>query len=272
MSRTKRSLASLIEEYQSSDIISTIEKDYSRTITGYLPLEKLRFNPISRRQFFLDKRIKDLTQSVKNNGMLSPILVREKDGIYEVCGGYKRFYVAKKLHLQEVPVSIREISDELLIYMVLSRGNKKLHDNIINKTYSYQILTQEYHVSRKDIAMISKTSVSQVTNILRLDNLDEEVKIALKKEKISYGQARVLIGLDAQVQVEFLRKILDESISVRELERQVNAYKEPSILSNEIRFIEEKEKCIVTRTEKNITLHFKSKEELDAFISNYKKD
>lgn len=268
MNKRERSLASLVEEYRSSDIISTIEKAYSREISAFVPLEKVRFNPVSRKQFFEEKRLKELTESIKNNGMLSPLLVREKDGFYEVCGGYKRFYIAKKLHLKEVPVSIREISDELMIYMILSRGNKKLHDNILNKTYAYEILTKEYHVSRKDIALISKASVSQVTNILRLINLDEEVIIALKKSKISYGQARVLLGLDHQTQCEFLVKIINDRLSVREIENMVKMYKSPSPFQKNIEVFAKKYNCKVSITEKNLTLSFTSKEELDAYLKS----
>jgi len=212
--------------------------------------------------------LKEALESVKQTGygVVSPILVRENNGYYEVVSGYKRFYVAKKLHLKEIPVTVREIPDELLIYMILSRGNKKQHDNILNKTYSYRILISEYHVSRKDIATVSKSSVSQVANILRLENLDEEVKIALKKEKINYGQARVLLGLETQRQIEFLNKMIEKKESVRDIEQVVKRYRDPSELDEEILSLEKNNKCKVTHTNKNITFKFDTKGELERFI------
>lgn len=269
MKNRSKSLRSLIEKYEKGDIISTLEKDYSSTSRDQLvSLDLVKFNPISKHQFFLDMRLKDLTESIKKNGVMSPILVRERDGKFEVISGFKRFYVAKKLRLKEIPVAIREVSDDLMIYMILSRGNKKLHDNILNKTYAYQILIDEYNVSRKDIALISKSSVSQVTNILRLVNLDEEVRIALKKEKISYGQARVLLGVERQLQVEFLNKIIDKNLSVREIESLVKEYKTPSPYLNKIKEYEKKKNCKISTTEKNITFKFDSKEELELFLKN----
>lgn len=266
MKNRSKNLRSLIEKYEKGDIISTLEKDYSNSRNELVSLDLVKFNPISKHQFFLDSRLKDLTESIKKNGVMSPILVRERDGKFEVVNGFKRFYIAKKLRLKEIPVAIRDVSDDLLIYMILSRGNKKLHDNILNKTYAYQILTKDYGVSRKDIALISKSSVSQVTNILRLANLDEEVRIALKKEKISYGQARVLLGVERQLQVEFLNKIMEGNLSVREIENVVKEYKEPSPYINKIKDYEKEKSCKITTTEKNITFKFKSKEDLDLFI------
>ena len=233
-----KSLRSLIEKYEKGDILSTLERDYSSNSRNELvSLDLVKFNPISKQQFFLDYRLKDLTESIKKNGVMSPILVRERD-----------------------------VSDDLLIYMILSRGNKKLHDNILNKTYAYQILTNDYHVSRRDIALISKSSVSQVTNILRLANLDEEVKIALKKEKISYGQARVLLGIERQLQAEFLNKIIEKNLSVREIERLVKEYKEPSPYIDKIYSYEKKNNCKISKTEKSIKFNFETKEELNNFI------
>jgi len=121
-------------------------------------------------------------------------------------------------------------------------------------------------MSRKDIALISKSSISQVTNILRLANLDEEVRIALKKEKISYGQARVLLGVERQLQVEFLNKIIDKNLSVREIENLVKEYKSPSPYVDKIKDYEEKNNCKITTTEKNITIKFNDKEDLDLFL------
>lgn len=266
MKNRSEKLRSLIEKYEKGDIISTIAKEYSNSRNEMVSLNLVKFNPISKHQFFSDARLKDLTESIKKNGVMSPILVRERDGKFEVVNGYKRFYVAKKLRLKEIPVAIREVSDDVLIYLILSRGNKKLHDNILNKTYAYQILIDDYNVTRKDIALISKSSVSQVTNILRLSNLDEEVLIALKKEKISYGQARVLLGVERQLQVEFLNKILDKNLSVREIEKMVKEYKTPSPYISKIKTYEKNNDCKIITTEKNITIKFKNKESLEEFL------
>lgn len=265
-----RSLASLMEQYGNQDILSKIAKEYSKEDeTLFVPLRKVKFNPISIHQFFLDRSLKDLTSSIKNNGIMSPILVRVNEkGYYEVISGYKRYYVAKKLHLQEVPVAVRNIPDDLMIYLVLSRGNKKQHDNILNKTYAYEILTRDYHVSRKDIALISKTSVCQVTNILRLSKLDEEVILALKKDKISYGQARVLIGLDNQQQIEYLNQIIQNKKSVRDIEKEVREYKNPSKYSSELKEYEKANSCSILLTEKGVTFKFSSNEELNMFLKN----
>lgn len=263
----RKSLKDLINEYQDNDVISSIEQDYKAQRRETIPVDKIRFNPFSSHQFFSDKRLKDLTDSIKNNGVVNPILVREgKNGYYEVISGYKRFYVAKKLHLATIPVVIADISDNLAIFMVLSRGHKKLHDNILNKTYTYLTLTKDYHVKRSDIALISKQSISQVNNILRLATLDEEVKLALKKEKISYGQARVLVGLDEPTQKELLNKMINGGVSVREIERIVKKLKKPDKYQDIVAELASSHNCQINITEKNITIKFHSRKELEAFI------
>ena len=268
----KRNLASLIQEYQSSDVIKTIEKGFKKESSVLLSLNKLRFNNISRNHFFNDKRLVQLQESIQESGVLSPILVRKVDDYYEVISGYKRYYLAKKLGLETIPVVIREVSDDLLIYLVLSRASHKVHDNILNKTYAFEIITKEYGVSRKDIATISKTSISQVNNIMRLKNLNHEATSALKKDKISYGQARVLVNLEPSKQNEYLDLIINGKYSVHDIENLAKREKRPRSYIKDIESFEEKNKVKINIGRKTLSFKFKKITDLKKFLNEHFKN
>lgn len=261
-----RNLASLIKKYQDSDLISTIEKGYQSEVGVQLDLEAIRFNNICRHHFFNSKNLLELTSSIQQRGVLSPILVRKVENYYEVVSGYKRFYIAKKLQLKTIPAVIREVDDDLLIYLVLSRATHKLHDNILNKAYAFEILTKEYNVSRKDIATISNISISQVNNIMRLKNLSPNALQALKKEKISYGQARVLVNLNDEKQLEYLDLIIEKKLSVHDIENLVKRDKRPFNYIKDIIEYENKHKVKVNLGRKTVTLRFDKISDCRKFI------
>lgn len=268
----KRNLASLIQEYQNHDLVNTIEKGFKKETGVLLSVDKLRFNNISRKHFFNDKNLVQLNESIKKSGVLSPLLVRKKDDYYEVISGYKRFYLAKKMGLDNIPVVIREVSDDLLIYLVLARSSHKVQDNILNKTYIYEIINKEYGVSRKDIATISKISLSQVNNIMRLNNLGENALDLLKRDKISYGQARVLVNLNEEKQNEYIRLIMDEKLSVHDIENIAKRDKRPIKFIKEIESFEDMNKVKINIGRKTLNLKFSKISDLKKFIKTYFND
>ena len=265
----KRNLSSLIKEYQEVDLISTIERGYKNETSIMLPLDKIVLNDISKNHIFNEKKLQTLISSIQESGILNPILVRKNDDKFEVCSGYRRYYVAKKLNLKEVPVVVRDINDDLLIFLVLSRSSQKSRDNILNKTQVFQTLVSEYGVSRNDIATISKISLSQVNNIMRLNNLSSEVKNSLKKDKISYGQARVLVNLETEKQIEYLNLIFNKNLSVHDLENLVKRERRPSFYLRQLESFEENNNVKISIGRKNLTLNFKKRSDLRRFISNY---
>lgn len=268
----KRSLASLIQEYQGHELVNTIEKGFRKENVILMDVSKLRFNNISRKHFFNDKNLVQLSTSIKERGVLSPVLVRKKDDYYEVLSGYKRFYVASKLGLDKIPVVIREVNDDLLIYLVLSRATHKVHDNILNKTYSFEIINKEYGVSRKDIATLSKISISQVNNIIRLNKLSKNALNLLKKDKISYGQARVLVNLPDEKQNEYLHLIIENKLSVHDIENIAKRDKRPKTMVEGIESFEANNKVKLNIGRKTLTFKFKKISDLKKFMKNYFND
>lgn len=264
-----RNLSSLIQEYQNQDLLSSIEKGYQQDSSVRLEVNSIRFNNISRNQFFNDKNLIQLTKSIQENGVLSPILVRKKGDYYEVVSGYKRFYIAKKLHLDTIPAVIRDINDDILIYLVLSRSTHKLHDNILNKTYAFKIISDEYNVSRKDIAMISKISISQVNNIMRLSNLSDEIIQQIKKEKLSYSKARILVNLPKDKQEQYLDLLINKKLSVHDIENLSKREKNYSQYIESIEKFEEENKVKINIGRKNIHLKFKRISDLKKFTKLY---
>ena len=264
--KNSRNLSSLIKKYQDEDIIDSFAKPRNEDLTLFLPLSKIHFPYISKDHFFNDSQNKDIKQSIKDNGILNPILVRKNGDEYEVVSGFKRYYFAKKLGFKEIPCFVKEVDDDLLIYLILNRSSHKLHDNILTKTYTFLILTDEYHVSRKDIATISKISIPQVNNIIRLDKLSSDVKSALKREKITYGQARALVGLNEEDSSRYLKEIIERNLSAREIERMITKYKHPSPYQEKMDRLASANNAKFEVSRNKLTIRFKSKKDLNKFI------
>ena len=149
------SLAVLIDRYSDNDIISLIENDFTKETIINVPLEDVTFNPLCKHFLVMDEDVVDMTQSIKENGILLPLLARKVGDKYEVISGYKRFFVARKLKLKEVPLMVRSISDDLMIYMVLKHHANDSRISILNKAYAYQAAVKKFGISRNDIAIMT---------------------------------------------------------------------------------------------------------------------
>lgn len=264
--KKNRNLSSLIKKYQDEDIIDSFAKPKGEDLTLNLPLNKIQFPYICKDHFFNDQDYKDLKKSIKDNGILNPILVRKHENEYEVVSGFKRYYFAKKMGFETIPCFVKDVDDDLLIYLILNRSASKLHDNILTKTSTFNILTKEFHVLRKDIALISKISISQVNNIIRLDKLPIEVKQAIKKEKITYGQARALVGLSDEDANKYLQEIIENNLSAREIERLITSYKHPSPYQEKMDRLASANNAKFEVSRNKLTIRFKSKKDLNKFI------
>lgn len=222
-------LSKLIEQYKNTNLLSDFENGLKREHSEYISLNLLEMNPICSKYFIKKEQYAYLDKSF-NNGIVEPILVRKKNGKYQVVTGFKRFLFAKKNKIDSIPAIVEDISDDLMLLIVIDRLKTYKDENILNKAYIYNQILIEYNISRNALASLLGVSISQVTNTLRILKLSDCVKKAIKDNKISYGHAKMMVGLNENDQERFLNLTIQNKLSVRQIEKEIYDYKYKEII------------------------------------------
>lgn len=180
-----------------------------------------RFQP---REDFDPERLTELISSIKEKGIIQPILVRvrEEDGNYELIAGERRLRAARAAGLEEIPAIIKNVDDTEHLEMSLIENIQREDLNPVEQANAYKRLLDEFNLSQEEIARAVGKDRTTITNILRLLNLPEDVQRAVQNAEISLGHAKVLLSLtSAAKQAEFCKKIMKENLSVRQAENLV---------------------------------------------------
>lgn len=177
------------------------------------------------RKNFEEDSLNDLSDSIKEFGIISPLLVKEKNGMYEIIAGERRWRAAKEAGLKEVPVIVNNDYDEqqtLEVSIIENIQRERL--NPIEEANGYKRLSEEFHLKQDEIAERVSKSRTEITNKMRLLKLDERVQKMLIDEMISTGHARALLAFeDGDAQYEAATRVFDEKLSVRDIEKMVRA-------------------------------------------------
>lgn len=180
-----------------------------------------------RKQFDEDALL-ELSESIKQYGILQPLLVSDKNGYYEIIAGERRWRAAKLAGLKEVPVIIKEFNDQQVVEISLIENIQREDLNPIEEAMAYKRLIDEFHLKQDGIAERVSKSRTAVTNSLRLLKLDERVQQMLIDEMISAGHARAILAIaDKNTQASVAMKVFDEKLSVRETEKLMKHIVEP---------------------------------------------
>ena len=170
----------------------------------------------------------ELSESIKQHGVLQPILVQDKNGYYEIIAGERRWRAAKLAGLKEVPVVIKKFSDQEIVEISLIENIQRENLNPIEEAIAYKRLLNEFNLKQDEVAERVSKSRTAVTNSMRLLKLDERVQEMVIEEKLSTGHARTLLGIeDLELQYLTACKVFDESLSVREVEKLVKSMNTP---------------------------------------------
>jgi ParB family chromosome partitioning protein len=184
-----------------------------------VPIEYLRPNPRNPRRNFPDSELAELTASIKERGIIQPVVVRALRGAkdsYEIIAGERRWRAAQRAGLHEIPIVPFEASDSEALELAIIENVQRTDLNPLEEAGGYQALASEYGHSHEDIAKIVGKSRSHVTNTLRLLKLPEPVKAYIHAGQISAGAARMLIG--APDPEKMAREIVDRGLNVRQVE------------------------------------------------------
>jgi ParB family transcriptional regulator, chromosome partitioning protein len=213
-SRLGRGLAALIGDV--GDETAALER--TRT-PRRLPIELLKPNPRNPRRMFADAEIDELAASIRQRGIIQPILVRTIRGApdaYEIIAGERRWRAAQRAGMHDVPVVLLEVGDREVLELAIIENVQRTDLNPLEEAMGYQALMEEFGHSQDELAKTVGKSRPHVANTLRLLNLPDLVKAYLSENKISAGHARALLG---QPDPEALaRQVLDKGLNVRQLE------------------------------------------------------
>ncbi len=190
------------------------------------PIEKIRPNPHQPRKQFAPEKIEELAASIREQGIIQPLVVTQKEGSYEIIAGERRWRAAQKAGLHELPVVIREASDEAVMELALIENIQREDLNAIEEAQAYRALVDQFGISQEDVARRVGKNRTTITNALRLLRLPADIQQDVVEERISMGHARALLGLENELLLQKARhEILQRHLSVRATEELVNRLK-----------------------------------------------
>ena len=191
----------------------------SNTSSNMLPIEKVIANPNQPRQDFNKEDLEDLTQSIASRGIIQPIIVRvskENNDLYQIVAGERRWRAAQKAQLHEVPVVVRDFTDEELLEVAIIENVQRSNLNPVEEALAYKALIDNFNYTQEQVATGLGKSRSHVANLLRLLNLPEKVLKYVRVGSLSSGHARTLVGHKQALALANI--MIEENMSVREAE------------------------------------------------------
>lgn len=198
---------------------------------NHLSVQAIKPNQHQPRQRFDPAKIRSLAESIKNDGLMQPIVVRPSAGApnqYELIAGERRWRAAKEAGLEHVPALIREINDEKAAELALIENLQREDLNAIEKAEAFQRLGDQFGLTHTQIAERVGLERSSVSNLLRLLDLSEFVRDLVREKMLSMGQARAIAGLaDASQQRALAERAVREGLSVRQVEQEARRLQEP---------------------------------------------
>jgi ParB family chromosome partitioning protein len=189
--------------------------------SSHVHVELIERNPFQPRKDFETESLDELVESIRQHGVLQPLLVRPCGGQYQLIAGERRLMAAKKAGLETVPCRVLELEDQAMCEAALEENLKRRDLNVLEKAQAFKEYMERFAASIDDVARQLSMSRSSVCNFLRLLDLTDFVKDAVLAERVSFGHARAILSLSHDDQIALCQRIEKESLSVRETEAAV---------------------------------------------------
>ena len=227
-----KGLGNLIRESEEDEnvVVKEVVKEVVVKEPGEMKvrLSQIEPNREQPRKVFDEDALIELSESIKQYGVLQPLLVQKKDKYYEIIAGERRWRAAKLAGVKEVPVIIKDYSTQEVMEIALIENIQREDLNPIEEAQAYQRLIKDYRLKQDEVAEKVSKSRAAITNSLRLLKLDERVQEMVMEGKLSNGHARAIIGIeDGDQQYQVAQKIFDEQMSVRETEKLMKNLNRP---------------------------------------------
>lgn len=228
----------------------TEEKSGGETIVNITKVEPNREQP---RKNFDEDALEELAESIKQFGLLQPILVQDRKTYYEIIAGERRWRAAKKAGLKEVPVIIKNLSEQEIVEISLIENIQRENLNPIEEAQAYKRLLTEFNLKQDEVAERVAKSRTAVTNSMRLLKLCDDVQQMVIEGMISTGHARALISIeDPEQQYNIAQQIFDEKLSVRDVEKLVKNLNKPAKVSSKKETIDKGLEAVYQDIEENL--------------------
>jgi len=216
-SRLGRGLAALMGDVGEETSVTDSGRKARRA-----PIENLRPNPRNPRRMFTDAELDELSDSIRERGIIQPIVVRALQGDnFEIIAGERRWRAAQRAGLHDVPIAVVEANDAQSLEFAIIENVQRADLNPIEQASGYLALMDDFNRTQEDVAQIVGKSRPHVANTIRLLKLSEPVKQLVRSGKISAGHARLLLGQKNSEQIA--HEIIDKGLSVRQIEAQLHA-------------------------------------------------
>ena len=205
------------------DALIPVDENDTSSLVMELSLDEIRPNPIQPRKSIDKVKLSELAESIKVHGLISPILVRKFNTKYEIIAGERRFHACRLAGMKNVPVIVKEVSDDNSFKLSLIENLQREDLNPMEESEAYYTLKEQFGLTHQVIAESVMKDRSTITNALRLISLPEDMKSALREGSITPGHARAILMLESEEERRSLFKnIIDKGLSVRDAERHAS--------------------------------------------------
>lgn len=251
-----------------------------------LPIDIIHTGRYQPRSSFDEQGLAELADSIKTQGVIQPIIVRKQLNGYEIIAGERRWRAAQLVGLDKIPAIVRDLSDEAALAVALIENIQRRDLNAIEEASALQRLIDEFQLTHQEVATAVGKSRANVTNLLRLLKLNPDVRELVEQGQLEMGHARALLALDGAEQSHYAKQAAQKGMSVREMERLIQAIKnqstktsgksisDPNIAGLQ-RDLADKlgAKVVIQHTRKGkgkLLIHYNSVDELDGILEHIK--
>ncbi|NQT95452.1 MAG: ParB/RepB/Spo0J family partition protein [Candidatus Omnitrophica bacterium] len=219
-----RGLQALIPEGSTTDNTGAIISEH-REMIAYLDISEIKTGKYQPRSDFNQDKLKELIASIKEKGIVQPILVKKTQSGYELIAGERRLRAAKAIGIKKIPVIAKEVDDASAIELALIENIQREDLNPIEEARAYERLGREFNLTQERIAQAVGKDRTSVTNTIRLLNLSDKIQQLILNDMLTMGHARALLSIpDARKQIKLAEKIIKKGLSVRETEQLVKPH------------------------------------------------
>ena len=194
---------------------------------GQIEVSEIDVDPSQPRQVFSQESLEELSQSIKEHGVLQPVLVIQQNGRYQLVAGERRWRAAQLAGLRQIPAIVGQFSQQQRQAVALVENIQREDLTAIEQARAIKTLMETHQLTHQGLSDLLGYSRSQVTNLLRITQVDPLVQEALLAKKVQMGHARALVGLEAGLQQELLTKMIEQDWSVRQTEQAVSRLQQP---------------------------------------------
>jgi ParB family transcriptional regulator, chromosome partitioning protein len=221
-------------------------------------VDKIVANKSQPRKIFKEKDLLELSESIKENGVIQPLIVHEKDGMFEIVAGERRYRASKLAGLTKVPVVVKRATKKDVLVMSIIENVQRSDLNCVEEALAYFQLMNEFELTQEEVAKKIGKERSTIANFLRILKLPKDVIVSLQKELLSFGHAKVLVSMnDDELTKRLANEVIAKNLSVRELEELAkNSKKKPKMSGKDNKFLTEQYTQLKNKLEQKTGYHF----------------